>query len=105
MTPQMTRLRFAALFLLLSALAPAANAEYAVLRSGQRLHITGYENRGATIVLRLNGGKIEVPASELLAIEPEHVFPAQPPAPTATLPVPLADLLPAASPIHPAAPP
>src|SRR6266705_3190100 len=99
MTPQMTRLRFALLFLLLSALAPAANAEYAVLRSGQRLHITGYENRGATILLRLKGGKIEVPASELVAIEPEDVFPAppQPPAATATLPVPFADLIRAAS--------
>ena len=27
-------------------LAPAARADYAVLRSGLRLHITGYENRG-----------------------------------------------------------
>jgi soluble lytic murein transglycosylase-like protein len=98
-TRKMTRLRFAALFLLLSALAPAANAEYAVLRSGQRLHITGYENRGATILLRLKGGKIEVPASELVAIEPEDVFTAlpQPPAATAVLPVPFADLIRAAS--------
>src|SRR5713101_2067068 len=94
----MTRLRFAALFLLLSAFAPAANAEYAVLRSGQRLHITGYENRGATILLRLKGGKIEVPASELVAIEPEDVFTAPPPpAATAALPVPFADLIRAAS--------
>src|SRR5947209_19490953 len=99
MTRKMTRLRFAALFLLPSALAPAANAEYAVLRSSQRLHITGYENRGATILLRLNGGRIEVPASELVAIEPEDVFTAlpQPPAATATLPVPFADLIRAAS--------
>ncbi len=97
MTPQMTRLRFAALFLLLSAFAPAANAEYAVLRSGQRLHITGYENRGATILLRLKGGKIEVPASELVAIEPEDVFTAPPTPATATLPVPFADLIRAAS--------
>jgi soluble lytic murein transglycosylase-like protein len=97
MTPQMTRLKFFALLLILSALAPAANAEYAVLRSGQRLHITGYENRGATVLLRLKGGKIEVPASELVAIEPEDVFTAPPPAATATLPVPFADLIRAAS--------
>jgi len=100
----MTRLRFAALFLLLSALAPAANAEYAVLRSGQRLHITGYENRGATILLRLKGGKLEVPASELVAIEPEDVFtaaPPQTPAATYALPVPFADLIRAATQKYP----
>ncbi len=93
----MTRLRFAALCLLLSGLAPAANAEYAVLRSGQRLHITGYEKRGATIRLRISGGTIEVPASELIAIEPEEVYApiAQPTTPT--LPGPYADLIRAAS--------
>src|SRR5712692_7491914 len=102
MTPQMTRLRFAALFLLLSAFAPAANAEYAVLRSGQRLHITGYENRGATVFLRLRGGHLEVPASEIVAIEPEEVFtaiaaPPATPGSAPTLPVPYADLIRSAS--------
>src|SRR5712691_7686696 len=98
MTHKMTRLRFFALFLLLSALAPAAKAEYAVLRSGQRLHITGYENRGATILLRLKGGKIEVPASELVSIEPQYVFtaPPQQPAGNETIPVHFADLIRAA---------
>jgi soluble lytic murein transglycosylase-like protein len=95
-------LKISVVGMLLTALAPAANAEYAVLRSGQRLHITGYENRGATIYLRLKGGSLEVPVSELVAIEPEEVFaPAtQPPAAASTLPVPYAEMIRAASQKH-----
>src|SRR5258708_34749295 len=90
---------FAVLGILLSALAPSASAEYAVLRSGQRLHILGYENRGATVFLRLRGGSIEVAASELIAIEPEEGFTAVAPPPItaapgpAALPVPYAALI------------
>ena len=78
-------------------LAPAARADYAVLRSGQRLHITGYERVGAVVRLQMEGGKVVVPAEELLAVEPEDFFPA--PA-TATLKVPYAELIRAAAQKH-----
>jgi soluble lytic murein transglycosylase-like protein len=58
----------------LLALALPARAEYAVLRSGQRLHITGYEHLGEAIRLHVAGGRIELRASEVVAIEPEEVF-------------------------------
>ena len=56
--------------------AGAARAEYVVLKSGQRLRITGYERLGATVRLQVAGGSIEVPAEEIVAIEPEDYFPA-----------------------------
>jgi hypothetical protein len=61
--------------------APAARADYAVLRSGLRLHITGYETSGDRVRLTVNGGVIEVPADSILSIEREDVFPARPPDP------------------------
>jgi soluble lytic murein transglycosylase-like protein len=54
--------------------APAARADYAVLSSGQRLHITGYETLGATVRLTIEGGSVEIPASELDHVEPEEIF-------------------------------
>jgi soluble lytic murein transglycosylase-like protein len=74
-------LTFAALLLTV----PAARADYAVLRSGQRLHITGYERDGETVRLQVEGGRVEVTAADLVAIEPEDFFPA-PAAPTPTGP-------------------
>jgi len=56
--------------------AGAARAEYAVLKSGQRLHITGYKRLGATVRLQVAGGSIEVLAEEIVVIEPEDYFPA-----------------------------
>jgi soluble lytic murein transglycosylase-like protein len=50
------------------------HAEYFVLRSGQRLSVTGYERRGDIYRLQLAGGYADVPATEVLAIEPEEVF-------------------------------
>ncbi len=79
------------------AAAPGARAEYAVLRSGQRLHITGYERLGAVVRLQMAGGSVEVAAQELAAIEPEEFFPAPP---TATLKVPYAELIRAAAEKH-----
>ena len=61
--------------------APASRADYAVLRSGLRLHITGYETSGDRVRLTVNGGVIEVPADSILSIEREDVFPANPPDP------------------------
>ena len=51
-----------------------ARADYAVLQSGQRLHITGYERVGDTVRLTMEGGTLELPATSLVAIEPEDVF-------------------------------
>jgi len=86
------------LLLLLTLLAaPAARAEYAVLRSGQRLHITGYERTGSTVRLQMAGGSVEVASEEIVAIEPEDYFPAPP---AARLNVPYAELIRAAAEKH-----
>lgn len=81
-----------ALFLFACALAPGARAEYAVLRSGVRLHITGYERDGSMVRLHVNGGIVDVAAFDLISIEPEEVF-----APNVlsaqTLDVPFAELI------------
>jgi soluble lytic murein transglycosylase-like protein len=60
---------------LISLLAPQlARADYAVLRSGQRLHITAWQNLGDTVRLDLPGGSVTVAAEELQRIEPEELF-------------------------------
>jgi soluble lytic murein transglycosylase-like protein len=72
----------AAIFALAALFAPAARADYAVLRSGQRLHVRGYERQGDRVRLVLDGGTVEVAAADLVAVEPEEVFtPAPDPAP------------------------
>jgi len=76
---------------------PGLHAEYAVLRNGQRLHITGYERAGSVVRLQIEGGRIEVPAKDLVAVEPEEVFPALPDPPP---PVPFGSLIRAASQKH-----
>jgi Transglycosylase SLT domain len=58
--------------------APTAQADYAVLRSGVRLHITGYERAGEVVRLSMDGGSVEVQASDLVSVEPEDHFAAQP---------------------------
>jgi soluble lytic murein transglycosylase-like protein len=58
--------------------APIARADYAVLRSGVRLHITGYEAAGDRVRLTVEGGTVEVAAGEIESIEPEDVFPSRP---------------------------
>ena len=73
----------AALALAASAIvAPAARADYAVLRSGLRLHIAGYERVGDSVRLAVTGGSIEIAAAEFVAVEPEDVFEPLPPEPT-----------------------
>ncbi|HET9994609.1 MAG TPA: lytic transglycosylase domain-containing protein [Candidatus Acidoferrum sp.] len=76
------RLKQPALLLLLLLLgAPALRAEYVVLRSGQRLKVTGYQLLGDKYRLQMAGGSVEVAAEDVTAIEPEEVFtplPAQP---------------------------
>ncbi len=89
--------RYLLTVLALLALAPAARAEYAVLRSGQRLHITGYERIGAVVRLQMAGGSVEVAADDLVAIEPEDYFPSLSPS---SLKVPYAELIRAAAQKH-----
>jgi len=59
---------------LLVAIAPSARADYVVLRSGQRIHVTGYELAGDTLRLTMAGGTMEIPADEMLRIDPEDTF-------------------------------
>ncbi|MGB0034237.1 MAG: lytic transglycosylase domain-containing protein [Candidatus Acidiferrales bacterium] len=82
----------------LSLVAPVARADYAVLRSGVRLHITGHEATGEHVRLTVPGGVIEVRAEEIVSIEPEEMFPANPPA--TPLAVPFGELIRAASKKH-----
>lgn len=73
----MLYLRLALPALLVVLLLPSSvHAEYAVLKNGQRLHITGYERTGDAFHLHVGGGMVTVPAEAVLAIEPEDVFPA-----------------------------
>jgi len=79
--------------------APAARADYAVLRNGQRLHVTSYEKLGDMVRLDLPGGSVTIPAADLAALEPEEVFLANPPSPPPApkLNVPYADEIGAAA--------
>jgi soluble lytic murein transglycosylase-like protein len=78
-------------------LTPAARADYAVLRNGQRLHITGHERAGSVVRLQMAGGSVEVAADQLVAIEPEEFFPGLA---AAKLDVPFAELIRAAAQKH-----
>jgi soluble lytic murein transglycosylase-like protein len=62
--------------------APAAQADYAVLRSGERLHISSYEVDGEHVTLNIPGGHVQILATSLLAVEPEEMFHALPAAAT-----------------------
>ena len=67
--------------------APAARADYAVLRSGLRLHVTGVESDGDRVRLTVQGGVVEVGINDLMSVEPEDTFQAIPvPASTGTGP-------------------
>ena len=76
-------LKLAALFLFLGLLAPPQlRAEYIVLQSGVRLHVTGYQLLGEKYRLQLQGGWMDVSVADVVKIEPEEVFvpiPAPPP--------------------------
>jgi hypothetical protein len=73
----------------------AAHAEYAVMRSGARFHITGYEVSGATVRLHLAGGAVDVAADDIVRFEPEEIFQPEPIAakPVITLNGPYAELI------------
>jgi len=76
--------------------APLARADYAVLRSGLRLHVAGYERRGDRVLLAVAGGEIDIAAGDLASIEPEDTFQPAPTAPQA----PYGDLVRAAAQKH-----
>jgi soluble lytic murein transglycosylase-like protein len=69
---RLTRISILLPILLLAA--PALRAEYVVLRSGQRLTVTGYQLVGDKYRLQVKGGLVEVAADDVLAIEPEDGF-------------------------------
>ena len=76
---------FALLLFLLPA--PSARAEYIVLQSGLRLHVTGYQLLGEKYRLQMQGGWMDVSTADVVKIEPEEVF--QPiPQPPAAAPAP-----------------
>jgi Transglycosylase SLT domain len=87
-----------ALALCVVVLAPAARADYAVLRSGARLHITGYEREGEQVRLTVDGGTVNVAAADLVAVEPEEHFLSLPPVPVT--PGPFSGLIHAAAERH-----
>lgn len=69
------RLRMIAAILVPTLFAAAPlRAEYISLKNGFRLHVTSYELIGDTYRLRLGGGTVEVPASEVASIDPEERF-------------------------------
>jgi soluble lytic murein transglycosylase-like protein len=69
---------FVGVLAIVAAGAPVALADYAVLRSGMRLHITGYEAAGDRVRLSVPGGMVEISAIDLVAVEPEDTFQARP---------------------------
>ena len=79
-----------ALPLLLALAAPTTRAEYIVLRSGERIHVTGYQVVGDKYRLQLQGGWVDVQTADVEKIEPEEVFtpvvPVPPVAPQAVAP-------------------
>jgi hypothetical protein len=76
-----------------------ARADYAVLRSGARLHITGYERDGERVRLAVDGGSVSVAAEDLVAVEPEEHF-AVVPVPAVTPTGPFGNLIHAAAEKH-----
>lgn len=85
----------ALMFFAVLTLPPLARADYAVLHSGQRLHITGYLRQGSSVILYVAGGSIVVPSSEIVRFDPEDVF--APSASTPALDVPFAKQIRAAA--------
>jgi soluble lytic murein transglycosylase-like protein len=69
------RMKRAALLLSLALFgAREMRAEYVVLKNGQRLTVTSYQLNGDKYQLQMAGGAVEIPAGEVVAIEPEEVF-------------------------------
>lgn len=86
---------------LLAGFATPAHADYVVLQTGQRIHVTGYEFVGDTLRLTMPGGTMEIPAEALLRIDPEDTFK---PVSVKLLDVPYANLISEAARAHGVAP-
>jgi len=93
--------RLAGTLVLLGALVPSARADYVVLQSGQRIHVTSYELVGETLRLTMTGGTMEIPADTVVGIDPEDTFPA---AKIRALDVPFANFITASARAHGIAP-
>ena len=65
--------------IILACTGPCARAEYIVLRSGQRLAVTGYQLLGDKYLLQMKGGTAEVAVEQVVSIEPEEIFTSVPP--------------------------
>jgi hypothetical protein len=76
----------AGIALVCASFASPARAEYFVLRSGQRLHVTGYQLLDGKYRLQIEGGFAEMQAEDVVAIEPEEVFVSVPPVAVAKAP-------------------
>jgi SLT domain-containing protein len=85
----------------LAALAPCAHADYVVLQTGQRIHVTGYERVGDTLHLTMPGGTLEIPAGTVVRIDPEDTFP---PVKVRLLDVPFANFISESARAHGVAP-
>jgi soluble lytic murein transglycosylase-like protein len=90
-------IRLAVVVLLGLLAASEVRGEYVVMRSGQRLTVTGYQLVGDKYQLQLVGGSVELPASEVVAIEPEEVFTPLPAAPAANAKGPFGEFIEAAA--------
>lgn len=88
-----------ALFIVAAVCSAPVRADYAVLRSGLRLHITGYETDGSHVRLTVDGGTVDVLATDLVSVEPEDQFVPLPPSPV-TSAGPYANLIHAAAQKH-----
>jgi hypothetical protein len=82
-------------------LAPSARADYIVLQTGQRIHVTGYERAGETLRLTMAGGTLEIPADALVRVDPEDTFE---PVKVKLLDVPYANFIAASARAHGVAP-
>ena len=80
--------------------APPVRADYAVMKSGMRLHITGYERIGDQIRLTMVGGFAMVAVDDVVSIDPEDVFTAIPASPSAAGSEPFSQLIHAAAAKH-----
>ena len=58
----------------LCALVPCARADYVVLQTGQRIHVTSYEREGDTLRLTVAGGTLEIPVDAVQRVDPEDTF-------------------------------
>ena len=92
---RLTRILFPCAFLLV--VAPSVCAEYVALRSGQRLHVTGYQLLGENYRLQMAGGVVEIPVTEVVLIEPEDRFAPLPPEASASATAPFREIVKAAA--------